>query len=114
MDSWWRVVPELRAECTAWWESVYRKPAGKGKSAFKTASSLWVYMKEWRTENAAGDGMERGKTGRLRFGEWGWWREGGSCGRSAQWKARTSECTGNTMVWSAEDLEDETARTCVG
>lgn len=65
-------------------------------------------------ENAAGDGRLRGRTGRVRVGEWGWCEEGGRRGNDAQLDARTSECTGNIVTSLDDDFDDDTASMCVG
>jgi hypothetical protein len=66
-------------------------------------------------ENAAGDGRDRGRTGRWSVCECGCCWEGGRRGRSAQWEARIREWIGKTErdSWD-EDFDDETARMCVG
>lgn len=65
-------------------------------------------------ENAVGEGSARGRTGRLRLNPE--FADGGSLGREAQCDASTSECTGKivTISFPDGDLEEETARACVG
>jgi hypothetical protein len=73
-------------------------------------------MNVWRMENAAGEGRDKGRTGRWREWELGCCGDGGSRGRSAQWEARTREWMGKMerASWDDDDLEADTATMWVG
>lgn len=97
---------------------VERKAEGTSGTRVESSRGMeWVYKNVWSGANAAGEGTDSGRMGRVTLAvAFGCPNavEGGKRGRDAHWDARTTAWVGTRCTEGSWEDDLERARMCVG